>query len=108
SLWTPDGVRATGETFLGSLIGDHAKLGIGTRLTTGCVVGAGANVFGTAMPPKFVPPFAWGDAPPYDDFALDKFLEVAARVMSRRGVTLGDDGRRALGAAWAKRGGFHA
>ncbi len=108
SLWTPDGVRQTGATFLGSLIGDHAKLGIGTRLTTGCVVGAGANVFGTAMPPKFVPPFAWGDAPPFAEFELAKFLEVASRVMSRRGVMLSDGGRRALGAAWARRGEFSA
>jgi UDP-N-acetylglucosamine diphosphorylase/glucosamine-1-phosphate N-acetyltransferase len=103
SLWTPGGIRRTGATFLGSFMGDHAKLGIGTRLTTGCVVGAGANVFGTAMPPKFVPPFAWGDVPPFGEFGLEKFLEVAARVMARRGVTLGDNGRRVLGAAWAKR-----
>jgi UDP-N-acetylglucosamine diphosphorylase/glucosamine-1-phosphate N-acetyltransferase len=106
SLWTPTGIRRTGETFLGSFIGDHAKLGIGTRLTTGCVIGAGANVFGTAMPPKFVPPFAWGDVPPYEEFAAEKFLEVAARVMKRRSVTLGETGRKALHAAWAKRGDF--
>lgn len=108
TLWTPAGPRPTGETFLGSFIGDHAKLGIGTRLTTGCVVGAGANLFGTAMPPKFVPPFAWGDAPPFAEFELAKFLEIASRVMSRRGVTLGEGGRRALGAAWAKRRDFTA
>lgn len=106
SIWTPDGVRQTGETFLGSFIGDHAKLGIGTRLTTGSVVGAGANVFGSEMPPKFVPPFAWGDVPPFKEFDAAKFVEVAARVMARRGVTLGDRGRLALGAAWARRGDF--
>jgi UDP-N-acetylglucosamine diphosphorylase/glucosamine-1-phosphate N-acetyltransferase len=106
SLWTPDGLKKTGETFLGSFIGDHAKLGIGTRLTTGCVIGAGANVFGTAMPPKFVPPFAWGDVPPFAEFGLEKFIEIAARVMSRRNVTLGDSGRRALSAAWARRAEF--
>jgi UDP-N-acetylglucosamine diphosphorylase / glucose-1-phosphate thymidylyltransferase / UDP-N-acetylgalactosamine diphosphorylase / glucosamine-1-phosphate N-acetyltransferase / galactosamine-1-phosphate N-acetyltransferase len=100
SLWTPAGIRPTGLTFIGSYVGDHAKLGIGTRLTTGSVVGAGANVFGTAMPPKFVPPFAWGDTPPFEEFAVDKFLEVAARVMARRGVTLGERGRAALAAAW--------
>jgi UDP-N-acetylglucosamine diphosphorylase/glucosamine-1-phosphate N-acetyltransferase len=102
SLWTPAGLRPTGLTFIGSYVGDHAKLGIGTRLTTGSVVGAGANVFGTAMPPKFVPPFAWGDSPPFKEFAADKFLDVAARVMARRGVTLGDGGRAALAAAWDK------
>ena len=106
SLWTPGGTRRTGETFLGSFIGDHAKLGIGTRLTTGCVVGAGANVFGSAMPPKFVPPVAWGDVPPFKEFDEGKFLEIAARVMARRGVTLGENGRRALSAAWAKRRDF--
>jgi hypothetical protein len=108
SLWTPDGTRRTGQTFLGALIGDHAKLGIGTRLTTGCVVGAGANVFGSAMPPKFVPPFAWGDVPPYKEFDAEKFLDVAARVMARRGVALGEGGRLALGAAWARRREFKA
>lgn len=106
SLWTPGGVRKTHLTFLGSMIGDHAKLGIGTRLTTGCVVGAGANVFGSAMPPKFVPPFAWGDSPPFQEFECAKFLDVAAKVMARRGVTLGENGRSALAAAWARRGAF--
>jgi UDP-N-acetylglucosamine diphosphorylase/glucosamine-1-phosphate N-acetyltransferase len=108
TLWTPRGPARTGLTFLGSLVGDHAKLGIGTRLTTGCVVGAGANVFGSRMPPKFVPPFAWGDAPPFADFALDKFLEVAERVMKRRGVTLGANERATLAAAWARRTEFRA
>jgi UDP-N-acetylglucosamine diphosphorylase/glucosamine-1-phosphate N-acetyltransferase len=106
SLWTPRGTQRTGLQFLGAFIGDHAKTGIGTRLTTGCVVGAGANVFGSAMPPKFVPPFAWGDAPPFAEFERKKFLEVAERVMGRRGVLLADGERRALEAAWARRGEF--
>jgi UDP-N-acetylglucosamine diphosphorylase/glucosamine-1-phosphate N-acetyltransferase len=103
SLWTPEGTRRTGETFLGSFIGDHAKIGIGTRLTTGCVIGAGANVFGSAIPPKFVPPFAWGDTPPFKEYDAEKFIEVAVRVMARRGVALGEGGRRTLTAAWTKR-----
>jgi UDP-N-acetylglucosamine diphosphorylase/glucosamine-1-phosphate N-acetyltransferase len=103
SLWTSRGTQRTGLQFLGAFIGDHAKTGIGTRLTTGCVVGAGANVFGNAMPPKFVPPFAWGDVPPFAQFEREKFLEVAERVMGRRGVMLADGERRALEAAWARR-----
>lgn len=95
ALWTPGGVRTTGLQFLGTLFGDHAKVGIGMRLTTGSVVGAGANVY-DRMPPKVVAPFAWGSEPPYGEYALDKFLDVAAHVMSRRGVTLGDGGRRVL------------
>jgi UDP-N-acetylglucosamine diphosphorylase/glucosamine-1-phosphate N-acetyltransferase len=99
-LWTPAGDRSTGLTFLGSLIGEHAKIGIGTMLGTGTVVGPGANLFGTLRPPKMVPPFAWGDAPPYETFSRDKFLDVAARVMSRRHVSLDDAMRAALGRAY--------
>jgi UDP-N-acetylglucosamine diphosphorylase/glucosamine-1-phosphate N-acetyltransferase len=94
TLWTPVGSQDTGETFLGAFIGDYARTGIGVRLTTGCVVGAGANVFG-GMLPKYVPPFAWGDEEPYDVFALPKLLDVAERQMARRGVPL-DLARRRL------------
>lgn len=102
-LWTPRGIEETGLQFLGSMIGDHVKTGIGTRLTTGCVLGAGANVFGTAMPPKVVAPFAWGEAPVWGTFALDKFLEVTQRVMARRDVALGEGMRECLAAAYAAR-----
>ena len=96
-LWTPDGLRETGLQFLGTLFGDHAKTAIGTRLNTGTVVGAAANVFGAAMPGKMVPPFAWGgDGARYD---ADRFLEVAGRVMRRRDVPLTDAMRRQLAAA---------
>ncbi len=87
ALWTPAGVRDTGMQFLGTLFGDHAKTGIGLRLTTGCVLGAGANVM-NAMPPKVVAPFAWGTSPPYAAFNVEKFIETAARMMSRRNVSL--------------------
>ena len=100
ALWTPRGVRDTGMQFLGTLFGDHAKTGIGTCLTTGTVLGCGANVFGSAMPPKVVPPFSWGGTPPHDLYALDKFLEVAERVMERRNVTMTAGVRQQLEAAY--------
>jgi UDP-N-acetylglucosamine diphosphorylase/glucosamine-1-phosphate N-acetyltransferase len=103
ALWTPRGVEETGLQFLGALIGDHVKTGIGTLLTTGSVLGAGANVFGSTMPPKVVAPFAWGEAPAWDTFALDKFVQVAERVMARRGVTLTAGMRAHLGAVHAAR-----
>jgi hypothetical protein len=40
------------------------------------------------MPPKAVPPFSWGGAPPHDVYAVDKFLEVAERMMARRNVSM--------------------
>lgn len=102
-LWTPCGIRDTGQQFLGTLFGDHAKTGIGLTLTTGSVIGAGAQVYGSHMPPKVVPPFAWGDGAPYGDYRFDKFLDVASRVMARRHVELDDRGRRYLAAVRAAR-----
>jgi UDP-N-acetylglucosamine diphosphorylase/glucosamine-1-phosphate N-acetyltransferase len=84
----------TERQFLGSLIGDHAKVAIGTLFTTGTVVGVGANVFGSSHPPRFVPPFAWGDTG--DTARLDGFLTVAERVMPRRDVEFTDAVRSAL------------
>ena len=72
----------TGQQFLGCFIGDHAKTGIGTLITTGAVIGVGANVFGGGVKPKFVPSFSWGNQGKYD---LEKFLKVAAAMMARRG-----------------------
>ncbi|MCE2902852.1 MAG: putative sugar nucleotidyl transferase [Gemmatimonas sp.] len=102
ALWTPTGVRDSGLQFLGTLFGDHAKTGIGLRLTTGCVLGAGANVFG-AMPPKVVAPFAWGGQTPSETFAAAKFVETAGRMMTRRQVTLGPEQQ-----AWWRRVHMHA
>ena len=102
-LWTPDGIRETGLQFLGTLFGDHAKTGIGLRLTTGTVLGAGANVYGSVMPPKAVAPFSWGEPGGFMDYRLDKFLDVAARMMSRRHITLSDAARAQLSAAYAAR-----
>ncbi len=92
ALWTPDGVRDSGLQFLGTMFGDHGKTGIGLRLTTGCVLGAGANVFDT-MPPKAVAPFSWGARAPYDVFDATKFVQTAERMMARRGAALSESGR---------------
>ena len=72
-------------------------------LSTGTVMGAGANVFGATMLPKVVPPFAWGDSEPYDTYDVAKFLTVAERVMSRRDVEMGDGARKQLAEAHKRR-----
>lgn len=87
-LWTPDGDVDTGEMKIGCLLGDHVKTGIGTMLNTGTVVGTGSNLFGAAMPPKYVPPFSWGSGSDLTGYDLDRFLTTAERVMQRRGLEL--------------------
>ena len=100
-MWTPTGTRDTGAQFLGTMCGDHVKTGIGTMLTTGTVLGAGANIYGGRVRSKYVPPFAWGDGEPYDTYEIDKFVEVARRMMARRHVELSDETAKQLTAAYA-------
>jgi UDP-N-acetylglucosamine diphosphorylase / glucose-1-phosphate thymidylyltransferase / UDP-N-acetylgalactosamine diphosphorylase / glucosamine-1-phosphate N-acetyltransferase / galactosamine-1-phosphate N-acetyltransferase len=102
-LWTPGGMKDTGLQFLGTLFGDHAKTGIGTMLSTGTVIGAGANVIGAKTPPRVIPPFAWGEGEPYETYDVTRFLVVAERVMSRRDVKLSDKARKQLGEAHKRR-----
>ena len=84
----------TSRQFLGSLIGDHAKLAIGTLLNTGTIIGAGANVFGANGPAKYVPPFAWGDTG--ETMRKDAFITTAERVMARRNQKVDDEVRGML------------
>ena len=99
-LGGPDGEIETGLLKLGCLLGDHVKTAIGTRINTGTAVGAGANLFGDGLPPKWVPPFAWGGDHESPAFARDRFLDTAARVLERRGVAFDDPTREWLSSCW--------
>ena len=85
----------TGRTFVGSLIGDHVKTAIGTLLMTGSVIGIGSAV-AVPRPPRLVPSLTWLDDHGAVRYDLDRFLEVAATVMGRRGVLLDEAGRTRL------------
>jgi UDP-N-acetylglucosamine diphosphorylase/glucosamine-1-phosphate N-acetyltransferase len=90
----------TGMTFMGALIGDHVKTAIGTMLPTGCVIGTGANLFGTKRPEAYVPAFAWGTDEPGRVVACRMFLQTAERMMPRRDVAFDDDMRAYLTSVW--------
>ncbi|MBI4535415.1 MAG: GlmU family protein [Ignavibacteriae bacterium] len=75
------------KMFVGLIAGDHAKTGINSTLDTGTVIGPSSNVFGSAIHPKFIPAFSWGDAQRMETYSVDKALDVAVKVMSRRNVT---------------------
>lgn len=95
----PGGRVETGRQYLGTLLGDHAKAAIGTMFSTGSVIGAGANVFGSGRPPKFVPPMAWGEASGVT-MSKEGFLAIAERVLPRRNVEVTSARRAALEALW--------
>lgn len=73
---------------LGCMIGDHAKLGIGTLIPTGTVIGSFVNFFGGGMMPRFVPSFKWLGPGIDESYELEKALATARAVMKRRGVEM--------------------
>ncbi len=88
----------TGRQFLGTLFGDHCKTAIGTMLSTGAAIGAGAIVFGNTAAVKYAPPFAWGFTG--ERMRLDGFLRIAERVLPRRQVEFTDQVRAMLTAVY--------
>lgn len=95
----PGGRIETKRQYLGTMLGDHAKAAIGTMFSTGSVIGAGANVFGSGRPPKWVPPMAWGES---GEAVVSKegFVAIAERVMPRRKVAITAELRVALNTLW--------
>jgi UDP-N-acetylglucosamine diphosphorylase/glucosamine-1-phosphate N-acetyltransferase len=79
----------TGMTHLGSILGDHVKTAIGTKLNTGSVIHTGAMLATTGFPPKCTRPFAFITVDGAEKYRLDKFCEVAEAVMKRRGQVVG-------------------
>ncbi len=81
----------TDRRFLGSMIGDHSKLAIGTRLMTGSYIGYCSLLAGSDLPPRFIPSFTfWTDAGS-QPYKLDKAREMMKQMYSRRGRTWDDE-----------------
>ncbi|TVQ29994.1 MAG: hypothetical protein EA376_14175 [Phycisphaeraceae bacterium] len=74
----------TGMTFLGAVVGDHAKFAIGTRLMTGAVIGTGAMVAVSGFAPATVEAFAWWTDAGEKRYRMEKFLIAMEAMMGRR------------------------
>ncbi len=85
-------IEKTDVQFMGLIMGDHSKSGINTMFNTATVVGVSANIYGADFPEKVINSFVWGGASGFVPFKLDKAIEVAKAMMSRRHVefTAGD------------------
>jgi UDP-N-acetylglucosamine diphosphorylase/glucosamine-1-phosphate N-acetyltransferase len=80
----------TGRTKVGSLMGDHSKLGIGALLNTGSVVGVFSGMYPAGrLLPRHVPSFcavyhgAVAEGPVFDEM-----MTVGDRMMRRRGAEM--------------------
>jgi UDP-N-acetylglucosamine diphosphorylase / glucose-1-phosphate thymidylyltransferase / UDP-N-acetylgalactosamine diphosphorylase / glucosamine-1-phosphate N-acetyltransferase / galactosamine-1-phosphate N-acetyltransferase len=81
----------SGSMFLGCVIADHTKLGIGALIPTGAVIGPASNIFGGGVTQKFIPSFSWGDANNLVKHDPEKAVKTARIVMSRRGKEMSQD-----------------
>jgi UDP-N-acetylglucosamine diphosphorylase/glucosamine-1-phosphate N-acetyltransferase len=78
----------SGSIFLGTLIGDHTKLGINTTINTGTVIGCGCNLWGSALIAGFIPDLSWGTADALKPYRLPAFFATASVVKQRRKLVL--------------------
>jgi UDP-N-acetylglucosamine diphosphorylase/glucosamine-1-phosphate N-acetyltransferase len=85
--------ESTGGQFCGLTMGDHSKSGINTMFNTGTVCGVFANIFGSDFPHRRIPDFGWGGATGFKNYRIADALEVAEKVMIRRGIELSEDWR---------------
>lgn len=79
----------TGRRFLGSLIGDHTKTGILTKLTTGTYIGFAGTLAGSGIVPKFLPSYTYWSDTGIEPWKVEKAIEVAQRAFLRRDRTWG-------------------
>ena len=76
----------TNTQFLGLIMGDHSKTGINTMFNTGTTVGFSCNIYGSGFPDKYLPSFSWGGSDGLQTYDVDKCLDTAKVVMSRRKI----------------------
>ncbi|HID96151.1 MAG TPA: transferase [Candidatus Latescibacteria bacterium] len=87
-VWVDGELVDSGSMFVGLTMGDHSKSAINTSFNTGTVVGIACNIFGSGMPPKFVPSFSWGGSEGLTTYDPTKGIEVCRKVMARRKVEM--------------------
>ena len=79
----------TGMQFLGSIVGDHTKLGINTLINTGTIIGVFSNIAGGGFQHKEVKPFSWNifgrSAANYN---IEQAIDTARIVMKRRKIDM--------------------
>jgi hypothetical protein len=69
---------------------DHSKCGINTMFNTGTIVGVSANIFGAGFPRNYIADFSWGGAQGITTYQLNKAIQTAKLVYSRRGLVFDD------------------
>ncbi len=75
----------TERQFLGCVVGDYTKLGIGSMINTGAYIGTACCIFGTELIQGKIGNFRFGTADSVSLYEFEKFLETLKIVKGRRG-----------------------
>lgn len=86
----------TGQTFFGTIMGDHSKCGINTMFNTGTVVGVSSNIYGHGYQRNYIPSFAWGGTTGLKSYDMEKAIEVAEKMYQRRNVVMSQQDKEIL------------
>jgi UDP-N-acetylglucosamine diphosphorylase/glucosamine-1-phosphate N-acetyltransferase len=75
----------TGRTFLGPIIGDYTLTAIGSRILTGSVIGTGTMLAVSGFAPKHTERFSFHTDEGVERYDIEKFIDMARRMTTRRG-----------------------
>jgi UDP-N-acetylglucosamine diphosphorylase/glucosamine-1-phosphate N-acetyltransferase len=79
----------TGLQFLGSIFGDHSKIGINTMINTGSIFGVFSNIAGGGFQHKEVKSFSWNILGRAEKrYNIEQAIDTAKVVMGRRGINM--------------------
>lgn len=84
-------LRDTGLAKCGVVIGDQVMLGIQSKLTTGTVIGVGAQVAMSKFIPKLVPDFSWLTDEKHETYIFDRFVGMLQRKSIMKNEELTED-----------------
>jgi UDP-N-acetylglucosamine diphosphorylase/glucosamine-1-phosphate N-acetyltransferase len=78
----------TGRQFHGPIVGDFVRTSIGSRLSTGCVIGTGTMLASSGFAPPCVPRFSFLTDDGIAMHEMEAFFTTAWRMMDRRDCEL--------------------
>lgn len=74
----------SGTLHVGLVMADHSKSAIGSRFSTGAVVGVCCNYFAPGLSPRWVPSFLWVGPGGTVEYELENAIGTARAVLARR------------------------
>ncbi|MEO1023532.1 MAG: putative sugar nucleotidyl transferase [Bacteroidota bacterium] len=89
--WETGSIQQTNQQFLGTVMGDHTKTAIQTKLNTGTRCGVSCNIVTSAFPPNYIPSFSWLTDRGIELYRLEKAITVMKAMMARRNIDLTEE-----------------